>query len=52
MFIQKEKIVKKLINTEVKSIWIFDKDYVYYNDSQSNLWRVTQDGKTTEKVFG
>lgn len=41
-----------LINEYASFLSIVDDKYIYFTDENSNLYRITQDGKNLEKVFG
>ena len=47
-----ESRLKQLSDIKVSNMWVLDNKYVYFSDENKTLYRVTQDGKTTEKVFG
>ncbi len=44
--------VNRLLNKGVKDTYIFDDKWIYYFNKVGILNRITQNGKTTEKVFG
>lgn len=41
---------KKISGIKTEEIYIFDEDWVYTNDNEGNIYRMTSDGKTVEKV--
>lgn len=41
-----------LSEKNVEECYIVDDMWIYFVDNHKTLWRVTQDGKTTERVFG
>ena len=43
---------KKLIDNNVRELYIIDSKYIYFVDNNDTLYRITQDGKSLEKVFG
>lgn len=47
-----ESRLKQLSDIKASNMWVLDNKYVYFSDENKTLYRVTQDGNTTEKVFG
>ena len=41
-----------LKNTDVSKLYLVDDKWIYYNSDSRDLFRITTDGKTVEKVFG
>lgn len=50
-FTLNEDIPKKLVDSEICEIYIVDKKYVYYEDDNNCLYRITPDGKEYGRVF-
>lgn len=46
------KKIYTLTKNQADSICIVDNKYIYYIDSNQSLYRVTDDGKSEEKIFG
>ena len=42
---------EKIYDMGVQSVYILDDDYVYFTDTDGNLFRITTDGKIKENVF-
>lgn len=51
MPLDKPGSVKKLEGGGIFGVYILDNEYVYFQDVDKNLYRVTTDGKKTERVF-
>ena len=45
------KATEKIYNGEVSSVFIFDKDWIYFNDYSNALYRISTDTKEVETIF-
>lgn len=45
------KATEKIYNDEVSSVFIFDKDWIYFNDYSNALYRISTDTKEVETIF-